>query len=361
MNYHVHHTLDGQPNDHLDLIVRLLEGQDLYRLMRVNHRLASFAVRHLPAAQAHHDKILEDAVNVMRKTKPFKCQMFVDLVQQYVVPGVTVATLGAGRDRWTGMRRYIRDEQIDLISARCGPALRVLSVGSQTSGTTITDGAVERLVVKCSRLTRLDLGNCTFLTDQAVEAIATNCTGLVDLELCGCKQLTDHAVEVLVESCHQLKGLRLDRCILLTDQSLLHIAWGCTGLKVLVVGCCGKFTDLGIDAIATNCVNLACLDLRWCKQITDSTVNIVASKCRKLRALFLDGCRQLSDTSVEVLATSCRTLKDLRMSYTAVTDHALTLVVLAKTKLVKLDVDRTRVTDQGREAFKRVRPGIALN
>ena len=306
------HSFSEQPNDHLNLIMGMLEGRDLYALMRTNHRLASFAAKHLPKAQKMHNAKLADALAELEaKNETVSEPQLRQVLERCVVPGVTVSRVGAEYDDlWKSLRgrklgNLLTDAHVELILARCGAALKVLSVGAPNFGRSgVTDKSIEAVAAQCAGLTELNLRCCNKLTDRAIEAVASRFTGLTTLNVDSCVNITDSAIEAVAVRCAGLAELNL---------------WGCN-----------KITDRAIEAVASRCAGLTTLHVAWCNLLTDRAIEAVAARCAGLTALS--------------------------MQFTSLTDRSLQ--VLSSSRLTQVSTVGSKITDVGKEVFKRARPGV---
>lgn len=96
--------------------------------------------------------------------------------------------------------------------------------------TKINDGTVLSFV-KCKRIERLTLTNCSMLTDKGISDLVEGNRQLQALDVSELKSLTDHTLSVVARSCPRLQGLNITGCVKITDESLVTIAESCRQLK----------------------------------------------------------------------------------------------------------------------------------
>lgn len=200
-------TLGKQPTDHLNLIVRMLDGQSLHRLMRVCHRLALVAHRHLPAVQLLHNEALETALEELdRRPEDQTPDELTKVLSRYLVPGVTRARIGRCDEMMSRpghIGRLLNDEHLELIYRKCGPELIELNIsglfhcGIGPRANSITDSTVLELVKVCYRL-MIFRARHTTLTDQAARGLLERCPLLTHVDLWGCDKTSDVTVNALL-------------------------------------------------------------------------------------------------------------------------------------------------------------------
>ena len=78
------------------------------------------------------------------------------------------------------------------------------------NGTKISDAGIQLLAEKCSRIYKVDFGNCVNLTDFGVQMLTKKCDRLEDVNFAGCKNIGDDGVASLIVNCPYLHTVNLD-------------------------------------------------------------------------------------------------------------------------------------------------------
>lgn len=94
----------------------------------------------------------------------------------------------------------------------------------------INDGTVISFV-KCKRIERLTLTNCSMLTDKGISDLVEGNRQLQALDVSELRALTDHTLAVVARNCPRLQGLNITGCLKITDESLITLAGSCRQLK----------------------------------------------------------------------------------------------------------------------------------
>lgn len=386
------HTLAEQPNDHLNLIMGLLEARDLHRLLSVSQRLALFATKYLPAAHERCNRALAAAMAELAKESTTYSNQLMEALKEHVIPGVTVAEIGTSLDFMTLERTGLQSSPIttshvDLIRIRCGRWLKTLHLGAAAYGSSkVYDRDIEALALDCPHLESIDLSHCdvgdralqalsegcrklkvlkvagisympndTF-TDPAIEALALGCRELTTLELIGCNLLTDRSIEAVAKPCPQLTRLRVRDCTKLTDRAMLALVDQRRQLIELEVHNCRLLTDASIQVLVLSCPHLTALDVSYTK-ITTLTIQAIGTSCRDLTQLGVDYCNELlTDTDIDALV-KCRQLEVLHASFTKLSNHSLDRLV-RETRLSMVWAYSSGLTDKGRKLFVKTHPGV---
>jgi F-box and leucine-rich repeat protein GRR1 len=87
----------------------------------------------------------------------------------------------------------------------------------------INDGSMDPLV-RCTRLERLTLTNCSRLTDHPLVKILENNQRIQALDLSQLESITDKSMQTVADNCPRLQGLNIAGCKLITDASLIPLS-----------------------------------------------------------------------------------------------------------------------------------------
>ena len=87
----------------------------------------------------------------------------------------------------------------------------------------ISDGSMVPLV-RCTRLERLTLTNCSRLTDRYLVEILENNQRIQALDLSQLESITDKSMQTVADNCPRLQGLNIAGCKLITDASLIPLS-----------------------------------------------------------------------------------------------------------------------------------------
>ncbi|KAL4242001.1 hypothetical protein ABKN59_000621 [Abortiporus biennis] len=189
------------------------------------------------------------------------------------------------------MIRIFSRENQTFVYARFIRRLNFLYLGSD-----LTDSLFSRLA-QCVRLERLTLINCSSLTDGALARVLPCCPNLVALDLTGVAETTDRAMVALASSTKRLQGINLGGCKKLTDHGILALAANCPLLRRVKLSHVEQVTDAAISALAKSCPLLLEIDLNNCKKITDSSVRDLWLHSNHMREMRLSHCAELTDNA----------------------------------------------------------------
>ncbi|KAJ3556152.1 hypothetical protein NM688_g2184 [Phlebia brevispora] len=189
------------------------------------------------------------------------------------------------------MMRVIAGDDQTFIYARFIRRLNFLYLGAD-----LTDSLFSRLA-QCVRLERLTLINCTSLTDGALARVLPCCPNLVALDLTGVVETTDRAVVALASSTKRLQGINLSGCKKVTDQGILALAANCPLLRRVKLSSVELITDEAVSALAKSCPLLLEIDLNNCKQVTDVSVRDLWLFSSNMREMRLSHCVELTDAA----------------------------------------------------------------
>lgn len=188
------------------------------------------------------------------------------------------------------MRVLARDDQT-FIYARFIRRLNFLYLGAD-----LTDSLFSRLA-QCVRLERLTLINCSSLSDGALARVLPCCPNLVALDLTNVSETTDRAIVALASSTKRLQGINLGGCKKLTDKGVLALAANCPLLRRVKLSHVEQITDEAISALAKSCPLLLEIDLNNCKRITDASIRDLWTYSTHMREMRLSHCVELTDTA----------------------------------------------------------------
>eukprot|EP00455_Lapot_gusevi_P011039 TRINITY_DN15071_c0_g1_i1.p1 TRINITY_DN15071_c0_g1~~TRINITY_DN15071_c0_g1_i1.p1 ORF type:complete len:175 (-),score=23.92 TRINITY_DN15071_c0_g1_i1:93-617(-) len=99
---------------------------------------------------------------------------------------------------------------------------------------TLTDGWLQRLVSRSTRLRELDISDCPKITDEGALVVGDCCPLLSRLSLSDCPLLTDDSMSTLCRVCPHLQSLAVANCDMLSDASF-HTILDMHQLRQLVI------------------------------------------------------------------------------------------------------------------------------
>ncbi|XP_071691521.1 F-box/LRR-repeat protein 3-like isoform X1 [Rutidosis leptorrhynchoides] len=236
----------------------------------------------------------------------------------------------------------VNDYFFQMISTNC---LLLVEVGlSKCEG--VNDSGIVQLAYNLPNLKILDLTCCDDLTDMAISAIVRSCTKLLCLKLESCSLLTEKSFSYLGSSCRLLEELDLTECSV-NDRGLENLS-NCMKLRCLRLGICTDISNKGLSYIGSNCKNLIELDLYRCLNIGDDGLGFIATGCKKIRKLNLCYCPKITDKGMAYLS-HLEELSDLEMrSLSEVTSVGMTAVASGCRKLSELDMKNCgNISDAG--------------
>lgn len=94
----------------------------------------------------------------------------------------------------------------------------------------INDGTLEPFM-RCKRIERLTLTNCSKISDQGIMALVDGNRNLLALDITGINSITDQTIRTLASNCRRLQGLNITNCSKVTDEALVILAQNCKYLK----------------------------------------------------------------------------------------------------------------------------------
>ncbi|GLJ28071.1 hypothetical protein SUGI_0551130 [Cryptomeria japonica] len=262
----------------------------------------------------------------------------------------------------------------------------------------LSDAGVEEFAKRCSNLTKLSCGSCTFGA-KGMNAILKYCVGLEELSVKRLRGLAEGNVEAIGPGCAKLKRiclkelyngkyfgpliagsknlntLKLFRCsgdwdkllevitdhvnglvevhlerLQVSDRGLMAIS-KCLGLEILHLVKTPECTDIGLISIANACKSLRKLHIDGWKtnRIGDEGLSAVARRCSNLQELVLIGLNPTS-TSLDLLASNCLSLERLALCGSdTIGDREIGCISAKCVALKKLCIKGCPVSDEGIE------------
>ncbi|PHJ20767.1 leucine rich repeat-containing protein [Cystoisospora suis] len=179
------------------------------------------------------------------------------------------------------------------------------------------------------------------ISDLGLCALATTMGGRAECVcLKRCTSLSEVGHAALAEHCPNLTSLNLGNCSAVNDLSLASILQNCRSLRTLVLNE-ARITDHGLEMIGESLgENLLELALHRSEEITNEGVSFLAKSCRNLSLLSLSSCSQVTDAGVCKVAEFCPKLLKLRLDRTRVTDLSIRQVAKSLRRLRYLHLQR---------------------
>jgi hypothetical protein len=284
--------------------------------------------------------------------------------------------------------RGLRDAAAARVAARCGPALRWLSVAG-THGAFSSTG-LAAFPANCPNLEYVDcsgasnfvdgaraeaqlLHACTAaksvrahastdalaaLSSSAVELThlalesrglrmripmnaaampATFFARLRSLDLSGV-QVTDTDLRLIAQHCGLLTGLRLGPTARPSDAAMIHVARRNHSLTDIAVGPVASLSDASILALVEYCSGLRAVELGP-STASDASLIALGARCPGLTRLDASGAAGVTDAGVKAVATGCPRLRQLRLvGCTAVTQDALVAIARGCSGLLAMEL-----------------------
>lgn len=94
----------------------------------------------------------------------------------------------------------------------------------------VSDGTLDPFI-KCKRIERLTLTNCTSLTDLSVVGMIEGNRSLLALDVTGIQGVSDQTMVAVAKNCLRLQGLNITGCRKIGDEALEAVARSCRYLK----------------------------------------------------------------------------------------------------------------------------------
>lgn len=388
-------SLDDQPNDHLTVIMRFLDGQSLKRCQRVSHRLARFAVIQWPETCALHTARLRNIETVVGDHLLFDRY---PSIKACMVPGVTEILMGDVN---------VTDQEVCVMLTKCGPELLQLEfrhrrmrtpfqslmnackrlevlkiraynccfdehgmigvpIGAslkhlEFSSQPINDDTMLPLATSSPNLETLRLiENSDTITDRSLIPIFRGCRKLKSVSLTAYKGVTDLAYLQLAKSCPELVKLFAPIGDLLDPNNVLeHLGRGCPLLDQLNLSVGSRHSTRVVHPtpLTTHFPNLIVLILRWTgRTIDDELVRGLSQGCPKLERLLIPYSIVTDEALPSLLSLP---LKYLGLSSTDVTERALEILG-GLPSLVYLDLLGVELSPRACRMFRQLHPGVQL-
>ena len=256
-------------------------------------------------------------------------------------------------------------------------------------GTGIEKASFHYMLLRSSRLVRINVMGVSSLDDHTMKLLASSCPLLETLEVSWCKGVSSRGLRHIVHSCPRLKDLRasetsgwndmaflceiferntLERlvashCNGLSDTSLQFLFNGSnaqidhlTGLPIvpprvlrhLDISRNPTLSDTGVSRIAHNTPLLVGLQLSNCTLLSDTSLKPIVESSPLLTHLDLEGLESLSNAFLLSLALSdcARKLEHLSISYCeALGDTGMLPIIKKCHGLKSIWMDNTRISD----------------
>ena len=113
------------------------------------------------------------------------------------------------------------------------------------------------------KLKHLDLSRCSRLTSTTLKHLAHNVPDLEGLQLSGCEGMTDDGFEALFPTLSKLTHLDLEECTQITNTAVLALAKApcAAALKHCQLSYCEQVGDAGLAPLVKACPNLMNLEI----------------------------------------------------------------------------------------------------
>ncbi|XP_071691522.1 F-box/LRR-repeat protein 3-like isoform X2 [Rutidosis leptorrhynchoides] len=218
----------------------------------------------------------------------------------------------------------------------------------RVDGARVNDYFFQMISTNCLLLVEVGLSKCEGVNDSGLENLS-NCMKLRCLRLGICTDISNKGLSYIGSNCKNLIELDLYRCLNIGDDGLGFIATGCKKIRKLNLCYCPKITDKGM-AYLSHLEELSDLEMRSLSEVTSVGMTAVASGCRKLSELDMKNCGNISDAGFWSLAYYSWNLQQINLSYCAVSDVGLCMMMGNLTRLqdVKL-VNLANVSVRGYE------------
>ncbi|GAB4855612.1 hypothetical protein Ancab_024233 [Ancistrocladus abbreviatus] len=253
----------------------------------------------------------------------------------------SLVEIGLGKCSW------LTDSDIKLlVNGRAG--LKILNL---TCCDSITDTSTAAIVNSCRNLVCLKLESCCLISEKSLEMLGSYCLQLEELDLTDCPGVNDKALSYLsrcsellclklglcvnisdkglfctASNCHKICELDLYRCPGIGDEGLAALSSGCKKLKKLIISYCDRLTDKGMEHIG-RLQQLADLEMRGLKSVTSAGLTAIVAGCKRLSELDLKHCDNIEDSGFWAVAYYSKNMRQINLSYSAVSDVALCMVM----------------------------------
>ncbi|KAJ0088609.1 hypothetical protein Patl1_32899 [Pistacia atlantica] len=198
----------------------------------------------------------------------------------------------------------IEDRHLDLLKTKCLGSLQNLESLNLNGCQKISDKGIEIITSACPKLKVFSIyWNVRNISDKSLQLVADNYQEIESLNLTRCVKLTDGGLQKILLKCSSLKSLNLYALSSFTDEAYNKISL-LSHLRFLDLCGAQNLSDEGLACIA-KCKNLVSLNLTWCVRITDVGVIVLAQGCTSLEFLSLFGIVGVTDKCLEVLSSFC--------------------------------------------------------
>ena len=255
-------------------------------------------------------------------------------------------------ERFVGLRRLLLAQCMRLEEPAFVALHRLRQLEElDLSSCALSDGALQHLVVHCTRLQTLSLKSCRRLTDAGLSALEA-LQELRSLELASCKGLTDGALGAIARGCVRLESLSVAHCAKVGGAEAAAWTGALGGLRTLNVTATltddatlealvarappvglrslnasrTQLGDGGVGALLRACTRLESLYLAGCLRVSDEALALLPACAPQLRELHLTGCTLVSDAGLAALADGCASLEVLGVDHCNISDASLTAV-----------------------------------
>jgi len=123
----------------------------------------------------------------------------------------------------------------------------------------LTNSSIKSIIESSRELRILYLAGCTGVSDDVIYAVSNSCKNLQSLHLNLCQNISDGAIMTLVK-CQKLSVLEIHGCSSLTDNCVMAISNGFKSLQELDLKNCVKITNDSINILSLKRPNLLISD-----------------------------------------------------------------------------------------------------
>uniref|UniRef100_A0A2N9HCG5 protein-disulfide reductase n=1 Tax=Fagus sylvatica TaxID=28930 RepID=A0A2N9HCG5_FAGSY len=219
----------------------------------------------------------------------------------------------------------------------------------------VTEKSLDQLGSRCLQLEELDLTDCCGVNDEVLKYLS-RCSELLSLKLGLCSNISDKGLAYIARNCTKISELDLYRCTGIGDDGLVTLSSGCKKLTKLNLSYCNGVTDRGMQYIG-HLGELSDLEMRGLVNFISEGLTAVAAGCKKLSDLDLKHCGKIDDSGFWALSYYSRNMRQIKMSYCAVSDVGLCMVLGNLTRLQ--DVKLVHLMNVTVRSFQR-NPFLAL-
>jgi len=171
-----------------------------------------------------------------------------------------------------------------------------------------------------TKVTDLNISECSRVTDHGIGGISMRCEKLEVLNLSGCASLSDDAALFLTREPRtggargeKLKKLKLSYCMKMTDKAMLHLGKRCVKIERLDLEGLVHLTDDGIRTLVTHCTSIQNIGLSRCKRLTDKSLCNLADYLW-VEELDCSNNQKITDEGIDVICMEFAGLIKLNIS-----------------------------------------------